>query len=500
MASTDGPFLVTDNLSVLLDPLNPRSYPGSGTVWTDLSGQINNQTFQNSGFISYSTGVFTTSTTGYFNNSNANGISIAGSIITKVLTITSGTSWTVPIDWNNTNTISVIGGGGGGATANSPNKGAGGGGGGAYSQITNLTLTPRTATSIAVGAGGGIASAGGGTWFNGTGLLAASVSAAGGSPGTNSNPGGSGGQASAGIGSIKFSGGSGGAAVNLNYAAGGGGGGAAGSAANGVTAGTSTFNSGSNGGAGNGGTGGGGGIGGIGTGTGSTAGAPGGAGGEYTITYSNPYTTAGSGGAGGGGGGGSNNYASNAGDGGLYGAGGGGGGYGLYSQGSGGVGANGVIIISYTPIVTNTTTVAAWVKISSTGSIKTIFSTSSDTATTNGWNFSISATGYLTVIMPSNTTYTYTSASAAVATNTWLYVAVTINSTAITFYINGRQYDSATISNNMAGGAFSTTVATGAGSGNYFNGQLGVVQVYNQVLTTDQLAQNFTAYRGRYGV
>ena len=48
--------------------------------------------------------------------------------------IVSGTSWTLPGDWSNSNTIETIGGGGGG-TANSVGSGTGGGGG--YSKITN---------------------------------------------------------------------------------------------------------------------------------------------------------------------------------------------------------------------------------------------------------------------------------------------------------------------------------------------------------------------------
>jgi len=36
-----GPHVVTDGLVLWLDPANPRSYPGSGTVWSDMSGNGN---------------------------------------------------------------------------------------------------------------------------------------------------------------------------------------------------------------------------------------------------------------------------------------------------------------------------------------------------------------------------------------------------------------------------------------------------------------------------
>lgn len=47
-----GPNLVTDGLVLYLDAANPDSYPGSGTVWYDLSGNYNstiNGTFEYSG-------------------------------------------------------------------------------------------------------------------------------------------------------------------------------------------------------------------------------------------------------------------------------------------------------------------------------------------------------------------------------------------------------------------------------------------------------------------
>jgi hypothetical protein len=42
-----GPNIITDGLVLALDAANTKSYPGSGTTWTDLSGNGNNGTLVN---------------------------------------------------------------------------------------------------------------------------------------------------------------------------------------------------------------------------------------------------------------------------------------------------------------------------------------------------------------------------------------------------------------------------------------------------------------------
>jgi hypothetical protein len=48
MALTHSPRIVTDGLVLCLDAANPKSYPGTGTAWFDLSGNANNGTLRNS--------------------------------------------------------------------------------------------------------------------------------------------------------------------------------------------------------------------------------------------------------------------------------------------------------------------------------------------------------------------------------------------------------------------------------------------------------------------
>jgi hypothetical protein len=91
------PSIILDGLVMYLDAGNPASYPGSGTTWTDLSGQGNNATLASHTFDSGNGGsiVFNgsqnapTSTNGFPFGSSAG--SIAG--WAKISIMTGGTSW-----------------------------------------------------------------------------------------------------------------------------------------------------------------------------------------------------------------------------------------------------------------------------------------------------------------------------------------------------------------------------------------------------------------------
>lgn len=242
-----------------------------------------------------------------------------------VIYLTSGTTWTVPFDWNNSNNYVICwGGGGGGRSATAFNSAGGGGGGGGCSIKNNIALTPLSSVSYSVGAAGAAgatATAGGDTWFVSTGT----VLAKGGSPGTTL--GGAGGNIGN-IGDVVYAGGAGG---NSTSGAGGGGGGGGGNSGAGGAGGTATTSTtGGNGGAG---------------------GAPaGGAGGTSTTSTGGAGSN---GGAGGGGAGGSvlSNRGYNGGAAGLWGGGGGGGAGGFLGSGVGGAGAQGLIAIVYTAMI-----------------------------------------------------------------------------------------------------------------------------------------------------
>lgn len=67
MATELGPNMVTEGLILALDAGASRSYPGTGTVWSDVSGEGNNATSQASA--SATAGIFNSD--GYFNLTEA---------------------------------------------------------------------------------------------------------------------------------------------------------------------------------------------------------------------------------------------------------------------------------------------------------------------------------------------------------------------------------------------------------------------------------------------
>jgi Secretion system C-terminal sorting domain len=131
-------------------------------------------------------------------------------------------SWICPAGYTAVITVEAWGGGGGSSSTTSRQ---GGGGGGAYAQKTSFSVSEGTFV-VTVGPGGNLSSGGGASSFD------ALVSAAGGGSSSTNTTSGAGGLASASIGDITFSGGTGGIPAG-GTAGGGGGGGSATSLANG---------------------------------------------------------------------------------------------------------------------------------------------------------------------------------------------------------------------------------------------------------------------------
>lgn len=116
MAQYFSPRVVTNGLIALLDAANPKSYPGTGAVWNDLSGNNNHGTIASGDFInngdgsSYLRNVGGTSGFFYVSLSNSTSINSAFSVTTG--------GWTIEeLIWTNSVTYPEAD---GGSVASSP--------------------------------------------------------------------------------------------------------------------------------------------------------------------------------------------------------------------------------------------------------------------------------------------------------------------------------------------------------------------------------------------
>lgn len=238
------------------------------------------------------------------------------------LTTPGAGTWTVPADCQKA-TIECIGGGASGGSLWWGGPESYGGGGGAYSKLNEIELTPGDSISYSVGLGGVHPSGSSAHWVSGTDTWFKSTSDVL-AKGANHN---TGGQASASVGDVKYNGGNGGPVAGAYGGSGGGAGGLNGNGKDGIRGDVNpapgTYGSGDDGYGGN----------------GAGYGGGGGNGAEWDATH------------GSGGGGGGNSFNGNGGKGGAYGAG-GGGNYRLDLGAVPGAGADGIIVITYTPIIT----------------------------------------------------------------------------------------------------------------------------------------------------
>jgi hypothetical protein len=84
--------VVRDGLVLYLDAANPKSYPGSGTTWKDLSDNQNNLTSINSPVWNAS-GYFSTGSTGYFTGPGNSSIPTGNSNYTMIVWARQTGSW-----------------------------------------------------------------------------------------------------------------------------------------------------------------------------------------------------------------------------------------------------------------------------------------------------------------------------------------------------------------------------------------------------------------------
>ena len=103
-------------------------------------------------------------------------------------------------------------------------------------------------------------------------------------------------------------------------------------------------------------------------------------------------------------------------------------------------------------------------------------------------------------LSPQDLTFT---ASTHITAGQWNHIVCVVGSGTKTVYINGVQrYQQTGVTGTMPTGQTNQYVGKyGSGGNDYpFNGSIAVSRVYNRALSPSEVAQNFTAQRGIYGV
>jgi len=116
-------------------------------------------------------------------------------------------------------------------------------------------------------------------------------------------------------------------------------------------------------------------------------------------------------------------------------------------------------------------------------------------------NYKLSGNAVFTDVIDTSAirTITYNTAALTARANTWVHIATTFDTGNLITYSDGIQYSTATIANPVAYAANSFTIGAGGGYYDYF-GKLGVIKVYNRVLSPAEIKQNYDAMRRRYNV
>jgi hypothetical protein len=84
--------------------------------------------------------------------------------------------------------------------------------------------------------------------------------------------------------------------------------------------------------------------------------------------------------------------------------------------------------------------------------------------------------------------------------NRWVYLLVTVENARLKFYINGNIVSDSPYTGTIDTSTSTVKIGTDTIGGNYLNGQIGNVRIYNAALNASDILQNFNAAKGRYGL
>ena len=93
----------------------------------------------------------------------------------------------------------------------------------------------------------------------------------------------------------------------------------------------------------------------------------------------------------------------------------------------------------------------------------------------------------------------YKVGATTLSSNTWYYIACTLDRDGdATLYLNDSSDGTVAMSDPSVDISSSNTYAMGQGDGNYFDGKIGLVQLYNRSLSASDILHNYNALKGRF--
>jgi hypothetical protein len=159
-----------------------------------------------------------------------------------------------------------------------------------------------------------------------------------------------------------------------------------------------------------------------------------------------------------------------------------------------------------------TMTVTVWVKANTTAFNQTpiMLENSPGADSSEPFRFYLYHSANFPAIQVFNNSENFTTliATTSLATGTYYNLTAVCNATNILFYINGTLSNQTSFSGPVKGPGSGTAARWIIGSGELprgpgdrkLNGDVGLVQIYNRVLSTSEVLQNFNSTRSRFGI
>ena len=138
----------------------------------------------------------------------------------------------------------------------------------------------------------------------------------------------------------------------------------------------------------------------------------------------------------------------------------------------------------------STMSLSVWVNLDVNNIYQHIIDSSS-----NYWHFAMLNTGYLYFYNGS----VFPGSQSQISTNTWHMLSLSFDLTNWHIYINGT-LDSTINTATSALNHGNINIGRWQSGGRYLNGKISNLQIYNRVLTSDEIARNYNATRHRFGV